>query len=172
MPSPFQPATVNTFLVIHQCITGDLRFREPLNLKFELSAGMTHSCERARQQERSRRAAHPVALELLFCILDLLLELLVFLILLACELLHSSLALNHLVPLRWRHLHNTCSSFKCQTFSVMHDSLCIIHHENNSLDKELCYQQRKHHAQAQAQTAWKTISENPEFSIIPARRGT
>jgi hypothetical protein len=115
-----------------------------------------------------------VALELLFCILDLLLEIdiLVFLLLLACELLQLSLALNHLVRLRWQHLHNTCTSVKCQTFSVIHDSLCIMHHENNSLDKELCYQQRKHHAQVQAQTALSAISENREFSILPSRRGT
>jgi hypothetical protein len=113
-----------------------------------------------------------VALELLFCLFDLLLELLVFLLLLACELLLSSHALNQLVWLGWRHLHNTCASVKYHSFPVMHDVSCMMHQEDNSLDKKICCQQRKHHAQVQAQTALSAISENREFSNIPARRGT
>jgi hypothetical protein len=113
-----------------------------------------------------------VALGLLFCLFDLLLGLLLILLLLACQLLLSSHALNRLVWLGWRHLHNTCASVKYHSFPVMHDTSCMMHHESNSLDKKICCQQRKHHEQAQAQTALSAISDNREFSNIPARRGT
>jgi hypothetical protein len=113
-----------------------------------------------------------VSLEPVFCRFDLLLGVFVFLLLLACEFLLSSLVLNHLVWLRWRHLHNTCASVNCYSFPVIHDSSGMMHQENNILEKKLCCQQRKNHAQAQAPTALRGISENGEFSNIPARKGT
>jgi hypothetical protein len=48
----------------------------------------------------------------------------------------------------------------------------MMHHENNSLEMNLCCQLRNNHAQAQAQTALSGISDCREFSNIPARTGT
>jgi hypothetical protein len=145
-----------------------LTLRKTLSLKFERCAATRLTIVR----EFVKEGGTPCGAGASLLSLDLLLGLLVFLLLLESELLLSSHALNPVGWLGRRHLHNTCASVKCHSFPVKHDSSCMMHHENNSLDKKLCCQQRKQHAQAQAQTALSAISENRDFSNIPARRGT